>query len=144
MSCASSKISNEQVLALLFAIAPQFATTDPVKLAAYNLLIDSLRCMINESALGCCGVLAFANLLAHYLTLQLNPYLGVSNSISEGQLSLSLANTVANGNFWASSPYGQAYWQLVGNYKLGAYVTNTRMVGGYGPQCCNGYGYGFY
>lgn len=136
MSCAGSLITNAEIIALLFVIAPQFQTTDPVKLAGYNALIDVLRCMINETALGCCAILAFANLLAHYLTIQINPYLGVSNSISEGQLSISMANTV-NGNFWGSTPYGQAYWTLVGNYKVGAYVTNSRR-GWIGPSCCGG------
>lgn len=90
MSCAGSLIPNSEIIALLFVIAPQFITTDPEKLAAINTLIDALRCMINEKALGCCAVLAFANLLAHYLTLQINPYIGISNSISEGQLSISI------------------------------------------------------
>ncbi len=142
MSCASSKITNEQVLALLFIIAPQFATTDPVKLAAYNALIDALRCMINEAALGCCAALAFANLLAHYLTLQANPSLGITSSISEGQLSLGFATTAASGAFFNSTAYGQAYQQLIGRFKMGAYITNTRR-GFYGPACCGGgQGYG--
>lgn len=142
MSCAGSTITNDQILALLFVIAPQFATDDPVKLAGYNALIDALRCMINENLLGCCALLAYANLLAHYLTLQLNPILGTSNSISEGQLSISMANTV-NGNFFGSTPYGQAYLQIIGKYSVGAYVTNSRRAW-YGPSCCSGgYGYGF-
>jgi hypothetical protein len=140
MSCAGSLITNDQILALLFAIAPQFATTDPVKLAGYNALIDALRCMVNEKLLGCCAVLAFANLLAHYLTMQANGYLGITSSISEGQLSISLANT-ANGNFYGSSPYGQAYWQIIGNFKIGAYVTNSR-GGWFGPTCCGSPGFG--
>lgn len=141
MSCEGSTITNEQILALLFVIAPQFATTDPVKLAGYNALIDALRCMINEKLLGCCAILAYANLLAHYLTLQLNPILGTSKSISEGQLSISMANTV-NGNFFGSTPYGQAYLQIIGKYSIGAYVTNSRRLW-YGPSCCGGGGYGY-
>lgn len=140
MSCAGSKVTNEEILALLFVIAPQFATTDPVKLAGYNALIDALRCLINESLLGCCAVLAFANLLAHYLTMQGNAWIGVATSLSEGQLSISVANTV-NGNFWGSTPYGQAYWQLISNVKIGAYVTNSRR-GWIGPACCGGGGFG--
>lgn len=140
MSCSGSKVTNQQVLSLLFVIAPQFATTDPVKLEGYNKLIDALRCMINEKALGCCTILAFANLLAHYLTMQGNGYLGVANSISEGQLSISLANT-SNGNFWGSTPYGQAYYQLIGQYRVGAYVTNSKR-GWIGPTCCGGPGLG--
>lgn len=141
MSCAGSTITNAEILALLFAIAPQFATTDPVKLAGYNLLIDALRCMINEKLLGCCAVLAFANLLAHYLTLQINPSLGVAANLHEGQLSIGLV-TGANGNFFVSTPYGQAYLQLIGNFKIGAYITNSR-GGWYGPTCCGGGGFGF-
>lgn len=140
MSCAGSTVTNAEILALLFVIATQFATTDPTKLAGYNALIDALRCMINEQALGCCAVLAFANLLAHYLTLQNNGYLGITSSISEGQLSISLANTVGDNNFWGGSPYGQAYYQLIGQYRVGAYVTNSRR-GWIGPSCCGG-GYG--
>lgn len=141
MAC-NSTITNAEVLALLFVIAPQFATTDPVKLAGYNLLIDALRCMINERALACCTALAFANLLAHYLTLQGNAILGVTNSISEGQLSISMANSI-NAGFFSSTPYGQAYEQLTKNFTVGAYVTNSR-GGFYGPTCCGaGYGYGF-
>lgn len=142
MAC-NSKISDEQILALLFVIAPQFATTDPVKIAGYKVLIDALRCMINESALGCCGVLAFANLLAHYLTLQGNPSLGLTTSLSEGQLSIGFASTVGTGDFYNATAYGQQYQALIGKYQLGIYVTNTNR-GFYGPSCCgNGYGFGF-
>lgn len=139
MACDNT-ITDAEILALLFVIAPQFQTTDPVKLASYATLIEALRCMINTRLLGCCAVLAFANLLAHYLTLQGNSIMGVSNSISEGQLSISMANTV-NGNFFGSSPYGQSYWQLIKNVRIGPYVTNSRRSF-YGPSCC-GYGYGF-
>lgn len=141
MSC-NSKVTDAEILALLFIIAPQFSTTDPVKLAAYTSLIEALRCMINEAALGCCAVLAYANLLAHYLTLQLNPNLGIVSNMTEGQLSIGYATTVANGAFFNSTAYGQAYQQLIGRYKLGAYITNTRR-GFYGPACCGGgQGYG--
>lgn len=141
MSC-NSKVTDAEILALLFIIAPQFSTTDPVKLAAYRNLIEALRCMINETALGCCAVLAFANLLAHYLTLQLNPNLGIVSNMTEGQLSIGYGTTVANGAFFNSTAYGQAYQQLIGRYKMGAYITNTRR-GWYGPACCGGgQGYG--
>jgi len=134
---ACGTVSNQQILDLLFIIAPQFATTDPVKLAAYNLLIDALECMINCRLLGCCAVLAFANLLAHYLTMQSNAFLGVGTSISEGQLSIGFTNTI-NGNFFASTPYGQAYLNIIGKFRIGAFVTNATR-GWYGPQCCGGY-----
>lgn len=130
-------ISNDQILALLFVIAPQFKTDDPVILAGYNALIDALRCMVNDRLLGCCAALAFANLLAHYLTLQTNPSLGISSSLTEGQLSIGLATTVGQ-NFFFSTPYGQAYWQLISKFRVGVYVTNSRRFY-YGPPCCGGY-----
>lgn len=134
MGCASN-ITDDQILALLFLIAPQFATDDPVKIASYKLLIDALRCMINEAALGCCAILAFANLLAHYLMLQTNPSLGITTSLSEGQLSIGYASTVSSGDFYYSTSYGQAYQQLVGRVRMTPYVTNSRR-GFYGPSCC--------
>ena len=142
MGC-SPKITDAEILALLFAIAPQFATTDPVKIASYELLIEALRCMINEQALGCCGVLAFANLLAHYLTVQSNPSLGITTSLSEGQLSIGLASTVSGGDPYNATIYGQQYQQLIGKFKIGMYVTNTQR-GFYGVPCCGGgQGFGF-
>lgn len=143
MTCTSS-ITNDQIIALLFAIAPQFATTDPIKLASYNSILDAVRCQVNDNALGCCATLALANLLAHYLMLSLNPSLGLQTSISEGQLSIGLANTVGAG-FYNSSAYGQAYLNLIGNYKVGALTTGAGGGQGfwYGPSCCGGGGYGF-
>lgn len=142
MSCCTTTIPNASVLALLFLIAPQFKTTDPIILAGYNVLIDSLRCMINEKALGCCATLAFANLLAHYLTISVNPLTGISTSLSEGQLSIGLASTVSNGDFFASTAYGQAYNSFIKSYRIGAYVTNTRNKGfGY---CCGSNGVGWF
>lgn len=131
-------ITNAEILQLLFIIAPQFATTDPTKLAEYATLIDSLRCMINCKLLGCCAALAFANLLAHYLTIAINPVLGVQTSLHEGQLSIGLAATV-NGNFFSSTPYGQQYSSIIGKFRVGALVTNVGPAW-YGPACCTGYG----
>ena len=142
MSC-NGTLTDQEIIDLLFIIAPQFVTTDPVKLAQYATLIEALRCMINVRLLGCCAALAFANLLAHYLSLQLNPALGLSTSLTEGQLSIGLASTVSTGSFYFSTPYGQAYWQLVSKFKVGAFVTNAGRFGigsfGYGPSCCGGY-----
>lgn len=132
-----NSFTNAEVLALLFVIAPQFKTTDPDTLAGYNALIDALRCEINASVLGCCSLLAMVYLLAHMLTIQTNPYVGISNSISEGQLSLSLGTNI-NGNAFASTPYGQQFWYLIGKYKVGAYVTGSRRTW-YGPACGCGY-----
>lgn len=134
-SCGS--ITNAEILNLLFIIAPQFITTDPEKLAQYNALIDALRCMINCQLLGCCAVLAFANLLAHYLTMQGNQYLGVGTNISEGQLSLGLSATI-NANAFASTPYGQQYLNILAKFRVGAFVTNA-FPRWYGPPCCGGY-----
>lgn len=139
MSCCPTAVPSQSIIDLLFLIAPQFVTEDQSKLDGYLALIEALRCMINEKALGCCALIAFANLLAHYLTLQGNALVGVANSLSEGQLSISLGSTIG-GVAWQSTPYGQAYWQYVSNYKIGAYVTNSRR-GWYGPACCGGYGY---
>lgn len=140
MSDCSKTVTNSEVIALLFAIAPQFKTEDPDILAGYNALLDSLRCLVNTKLLGCCAALALANLLAHYLTLQGNPFLGTEASLTEGQLSITKANTV--NNFYQSTAYGQAYLQIIGRYKVGAYITNTGR-GWRGPACC-GFGPGFY
>jgi hypothetical protein len=137
MMAGCGSITNAEILALLFAIAPQFATTDPAKLAGYNSLIDALRCMINCQVLGCCAALAFANLLAHYLTMQGNQYLGVGTNISEGQLSLGLSATI-NANAFASTPYGQQYLNILAKFRVGALVTNVGPRW-YGPSCGCGY-----
>lgn len=129
-----SHITNQQILELLFVIAPQFATTDPVKLQSYNALIDALRCTVNCKRLGCCALLAFANLVAHYLTMQSNPLMGVGTSLSEGQLSIGLSSTT-NGNFFGSTPYGQAYQNFLSKIKLTPYVTNSIPVWR-GPAGC--------
>lgn len=132
--CDCSTIpTNQEIIDLLFIIAPQFKTTDPVILAGYNILIDALRCQLNFSALGCCYVLAFANLLAHQLTITKFPLLGTSNSISEGQLSISSSFTV-NGVSYNSTAYGQAYQTIISRYRIGAYVPSNRL-GIYGPPC---------
>lgn len=143
MSC-NGTLTEAEILELLFAIAPQFVTTDPVKLATYTTLIEALRCMINVRLLGCCAALAFANLLAHYLSIQLNPLVGITSNLTEGQLSIGLGNTVASGNFFFSTPYGQAYWQIISKFKVGGFVTNAPRFGFafggfYGPSCCGGY-----
>lgn len=142
MSCCPHRVRSEDILDLMFSIAPQFETTDPVKLASYERLIDALRCMVNERLLGCCATLAFANLLAHYLSIQSNPSLGVTNSMTEGQLSISYANTV-NASFYSSTPYGQAFKQLISNVVATPITTNQgrRWVG---PSCCGSYGFGFW
>ena len=128
MSCCPSTISDASILALLFVIAPQLKTTDPIILAEYAVLIEALRCMINEKALGCCATLAFANLLAHYLTISINPSTGIATSLSEGQLSIGLASTVGSGSFFSSTAYGQAYNSFLKRYRIGAYVTGSSRI----------------
>lgn len=134
-SCGT--LTSQEIINLLFIIAPQFVTTDPTKLEQYVTLIDALRCMINDRLLGCCAALGFANLLAHYLTMQGNPYLGIGTSISEGQLSIGFSSTV-NGNFFGGTPYGQAYLNILAKFRVGAFVTNVGPRW-YGPSCGCGY-----
>ena len=148
MSCCTSSISDIQILNLLFIIAPQFKTIDPIILAEYTILIESLRCMINEKALGCCATLAFANLLAHYLTVSINPQIGIATSLSEGSLSIGLSSTAGNGNFFFSTPYGQSYSNFLSRFKIGAYVTGSRYANFLGgccgqPRNLDGLGYMF-
>lgn len=126
-------VTNQDIINALFLIAPQFKTDDPVILQRYNDLIDLLRCQVSISRLGCCAVTALAFLLAHYLELGNNPYMGISNAISEGQLSISMSSS-SNSGFFNSSPYGQAYLRLIGTYRVGIYVANSGRRN-YGPPC---------
>lgn len=128
-------INDQDILNLLFIIAPQFQTTDPQKLLAYSTLLISLKCIVNCRLLGCCSTIILANMLAHYLILQNNPYMGIGTNISEGQLSIGLSSTV-NGNFYESTPYGQAYLALIKNFRSTPYVSNSSLRGWHGPQCC--------
>lgn len=145
-----SSISNSEIIAMLFAIAPQFATTDPVKLANYNLILDGvIRPQVNESILACNALLAYVYLLAHMLTLQTNPNLGVNSSLSEGDLSIGIAVT-ADSSILNSTPYGRSYKDLVKRTVVGTTVTNLPVaLGGvsqYVPNggCGCGPGYGGY
>jgi hypothetical protein len=125
--------TNDQILELLFIIAPQFKTDDTIILESYYTLIEALECFINPNVLACCAVMAYANLLAHFLTLQKNPVLGISSSLSEGQLSIYTATTTGM-NFLSATPYGQAYQQIIGKFRVGAYVTNSGRFFR-GPEC---------
>lgn len=120
----ASDVTNQQIIDILFLIAPQFVTDDPVVLARYNSLIDALRCMFNPRLWCCCGALALANLLAHYLTIASTPTTGAVSSMSEGDLSISYAVT-ASENWYGLTAYGKAYWQMVGMIRSGPYVTNA-------------------
>ena len=76
-------LSTQAILNALYAIAPQFANPTPEQLAQYNLLIELLSCQVNEEVFCCSAALAYAYLLAHTLTLSLNPMTGVANSLHE-------------------------------------------------------------
>lgn len=141
----AGQVSNQTIIDLLFLIAPQFITDDPVKLAQYNSLIDALRCQFNERVWACCGGLAFANLLAHYLTISLNPQAGSTSGIHEGDLSISYSTSATEG-FYGLTAYGKAYQQLLGNIVATPFVTNGSFrtpgtlawgpfYGTYGPCC---------
>ena len=142
-----SSISNSLILQTLFVIAPQFATTDPTKLAGYNFIIDNvLRIQVNESVLGCNALMAYVYLLAHMLQLQANPNLGVNSSLSEGDLSIGIAVT-ADSSILNATSYGRAYKDLVKRTVVGTTVTNLPVqLGGvsqYVPNEGCGCGFGF-
>lgn len=116
-------ISNQDILNALYTIAPQFADPTNDELAIYNQLIELIRCQVNERVLSCCGVLAYAYLLAHMLTLRNNPNLGIASSLSEGELSISMAVS-PDSEFLALTPYGRAYKDLIKRTIIGSSVTN--------------------
>lgn len=141
-------ISGNAILDALFVLAPNFYSTDPVVIARYNATIALIRCQVNERVLSCCGVMAYAYLLAHYLYLADNPNLGVASNIAEGQLSIGY-NVNADMNFLNLSPYGRAYQDLIKRTVIGSTVTNLPVTLGGVIQnnpvgCgCNGYGWGW-
>lgn len=141
-------ISSSAILDALFLIAPQFQTSDPTILDNYYSLIELIRCQVNERILACCGVMVFAFLLAHYLTLQTNPNLGVYSQMAEGQLSIGF-NVNADISVLNLTPYGRSYVDLINRTVVGSTVTNLPVVLGGVIQnmplgCCNGgFGWGF-
>src|SRR5690606_40763763 len=70
---------------------PSISILFPYTTLFRSQLIALIRCQVNEKILSCCGVLAFAYLLAHMLTMRNNPNLGIASSLSEGELSISMA-----------------------------------------------------
>lgn len=144
--------SNSVILQVLFLIAPQFITTDPDKLAQYNAIIDLVRNQVNVRFLSCNAQLAFAFLVAHYLTVSTNPVIGVYSNMTEGQLSLGL-NVAQDMNGLNMTPYGRSYLELVNRTTVGSTVTNLPVaLGGVSNPllsagCCTpyglGYGYGY-
>jgi|GEM_PF-1892378 len=144
-------ISSENVINALFIIAPQFYTTDPAKLAYLNTLYTLLQGQVNPKFLSCNGVLIYAFLMAHYLTLAQNPNLGIFNNIKEGDLSLGY-NVSADMDALLLTPYGRSYLDLVNRTVVGSTVTNLPVVFGgviqnmpvtAGCGCGYGFGWGF-
>ena len=140
-------ISDNAVIAALFLIAPQFQTVDPVILANYIALLQLVKCQINYQILACCGVLAAALLLAHYLTLSVTPTLGVASNLHEGQLSIGF-NVSPDISALLLTPYGRSYVDLVKRTLVGSFVTNLPLpLGGVitnAPTRCGCSGLGFW
>lgn len=141
-------ISSSAILDALFALIPSYYSTDPVVLARYNTLIALIRCQFNESVLVCCGVMAYAFLLAHYLTMGDNPNIGVYSNITEGQLSLGF-NVGQDMNALNLTPWGRAYQDLIKRTVVGSTVTNLPpSLGGViqnnplNSGCCGAFGWG--
>lgn len=142
-------VSSATILATLFLVAPQFITTDPVKLAGYQSFINLLYCQVNQCILGCNSSLAFAFLLAHYLTIASQPngpFVGVYSDMKEGELSLGF-NVAADMSALLLTPYGRSYVDLVKRTVVGSTVTNLPpALGGVNngiPICCGGFGSGY-
>lgn len=142
-------ISSNAILDALFALIPSFYSTDPVVLARYNALIALIRCQFNERVLSCCGVMAYAFLLAHYITLGNNPNIGVYSDMTEGQLHLGF-NVDPSVDVLNLTPWGRAYQDLIKRTVVGSTVTNLPVVLGGVIQnnpvnagCCGGFGWGF-
>jgi hypothetical protein len=138
-------ISLNTVLSALFVIAPQFYTVDPTILAGYAVLFNLISCQVNGQILACCGVMAYAFLMAHYLTIAANSSIGVNNNIHEGDLSLGY-NVSPDMNALDLTPYGRSYQDLIDRTIVGTFVTNLPpILGGviqpFPMQGC-GYGYG--
>jgi len=129
-------VSNQTIIDALFVIEPSFITTDPVRLAQINSLIDLISCMICEDLYGNCYVLAYAYLLAHFLYMADNgPTIGAVSSLSEGGLSISYDTSATNFN---GSIYGRQFLSIP---KVN--LSNSFAAGGY-PNCAllatiNGY-----
>lgn len=117
-------ISNSQILEALYCLAPQFITDDPDTLLCYENIIALVRCQVSANVLKCCGILAYVYLLAHMLTLRLNPLIGVSNSLREGDLSIGLA-VDASGSILNSTSYGKAYQDLIKRTVVGVFNSNV-------------------
>lgn len=135
---SNSQPTNQEILALLFCLAPEFKTEDQDTLDCYNRIIDAMRCQINAGVVVCCELLAYVYLLAHLLTLRKEQTAGLATSMSEGDLSISFART-ADSRFITTTPWGRAYDDLIKRQVFAPTVSNvpknfnTRALNG---GCC--------
>jgi hypothetical protein len=102
-------VTNDQILNTLYAIAPQFVTSDTPTLNRYATLISILRPQVNEDILGLNAPLAYAYLLAHMLST--TPITGVADNMSEGELNIKYALSPESSILMGTS-YGRAYVDL--------------------------------
>ena len=127
MGCGNSvpppKPNNQAVIEALFCLAPQFKTEDTEVLACYNSILNLLWCEINWPVVACCGMLVIVYLLAHTLSIRINPAIGVINSLKEGELSIGYS-IAAGGDVLNSTTYGQAYRDLIKRKVIGVTVSN--------------------
>ena len=131
--------SNNDILDLLYCLAPQYKDPTSEELECYNTIIDALRCQVNANLINCCSVFAYVYLLAHLLTLQGNASLGVVSSMTEGNLSISYAVS-ADTDFLNSTPWGKAYLDLIKRTVFAPFVSNVprnfNVRTGYGSCGC--------
>jgi hypothetical protein len=126
--------SFNNVLSALFLIAPQFVSADPTVLANYQALYNLVSCQVNSSVLSCCGVMVFAFLMAHYLTIAANQNIGMNSNMTEGQLSIGF-NVAPDMTALNLTPYGRSYIDLIQRTVVGTTVTNLPLVlGGVSPN----------
>lgn len=122
------EVTNQDIINMLFIIAPQFKTDDPAILQSYDTLIEALKCYVCESVFGKCYVLAFAYMLAHVLYLaQSGASIGGVSSLHEGGLSISFA--VGKGSL-QDTVWGRQYLMFLNQ----ASPTQAFVTGG-GPCC---------
>lgn len=102
-------VTNDQILATLYAVAPQFITADGPTLARYATLISILQSQVNQYILGNNSALAFAYLLAHMLST--TPITGVADALAEGELNIKYALSPES-SILSGTSYGRAYIDL--------------------------------
>lgn len=135
MEHASKQPSNNEILDLLFCMAPQFANPSAEDLECYNKILDSIRCMVNAGLFSCCSILAYVYLLAHFLTLRKSGDARVVSSMSEGGLSISFAVS-QDSDFLDSTMFGKAYNDLIKKTVFAPFVTNTSKRFPFFRGCC--------